>query len=289
MSENLHPLADELDDLSPRDFVGLMHAEDVEAVSAIAPCLDEVAHAVGEIAERLRAGGRLHYFGAGTSGLIARLDATECPATFGVPADLVQAHAVVEASQEDDRDLGTEAARDAHLGQHDIAVGISASGNTAFVLGAFEHATSVAALRLAITCNPGSPLGRSSDIAIEVETGPEVIAGSTRLKAGTVQKLLLNMLSTAVFTRLAHTHRGRMVGVIAGNDKLSARATLVVAGLGGASREESIRALEAAGDDPKIAIVMLRRGVDAEQARSLLDVAAGDLKAVLAAGRVHGS
>src|SRR5438094_7580592 len=140
MSEHLHPRADELDDLSTLDFVRLMHAEDAVAVEAIAPRLGQVADAVEAIAERLRAGGRLHYFGAGTSGLIARLDAAECPATFGVPADLVQAHAVVEASQEDDRDLGTDAARDAHLGQHDIAVGISASGNTAFVLGAFEPA-----------------------------------------------------------------------------------------------------------------------------------------------------
>src|SRR5205814_4508533 len=200
-----------------------------------------------------------------------------------------QAHVAPETEREDDRKLGRLAAGEAPMREHDVAVGGSASGRTAFVLGAFDTATSDRALRIALTCNPGSPLGQVADIAIEVGSGPEVIAGSTRLKAGTVQKLLLNMLSTAVFTRLGHTHRGRMVGVVASNDKLRERATLVVAGLGGASREESIRALEAAGDDPKIAIVMLRRGVDAEQARSLLDVAAGDLKAVLAAGRGQGS
>ncbi len=289
MSENLHPRADELDDLAPRDFVGLMHAEDVEAVRSIAPKLDVIARAVEEIALRLRGGGRLHYFGAGTSGLIARLDAAECPATFGVDADVVQAHAVEAPADEDDRDLGQNVARNAKVGERDVAVGISASGRTAFALGAFDHAASVGALRVAISCNPGSPLGSASEIAIEVETGPEVIAGSTRLKAGTVQKLVLNMLSTAVFTRLAHTHRGRMVGVVSGNDKLRARATLVVAGLGGATREESLRALEAAGGNPKVAIVMLRRGVHAEEARELLDGADGDLKAVLAAGRVQGS
>ncbi|HYS97624.1 MAG TPA: N-acetylmuramic acid 6-phosphate etherase, partial [Candidatus Dormibacteraeota bacterium] len=207
MSENLHPRADELDDLTPRDFVGLMHAEDVEAVRSIAPKLDVIARAVEEIAVRLRGGGRLHYFGAGTSGLIARLDAAECPATFGVDPDVVQAHAVEAPADEDDRDLGQDVARKAQLGERDVAVGISASGRTSFALGAFDHAASAGALRVAISCNPGSPLGGASDIAIEVETGPEVIAGSTRLKAGTVQKLVLNMLSTAVFTRLAHTHR----------------------------------------------------------------------------------
>ena len=289
MSENLHPRADELDDLTSRDFVGLMHAEDVEAVRSIAPKLDLIARAVEEIALRLRGGGRLHYFGAGTSGLIARLDAAECPATFGVDADVVQAHAVEAPADEDDRDLGRDVARNAEVGERDVAVGISASGRTAFALGAFDYAASAGALRVAISCNPGSPLGRASEIAIEVETGPEVIAGSTRLKAGTVQKLVLNMLSTAVFTRLAHTHRGRMVGVVSGNDKLRARATLVVAGLGGATREESLRALEAAGGNPKVAIVMLRREVLADQARELLDRADGDLKAVLAAGRVQGS
>jgi N-acetylmuramic acid 6-phosphate etherase len=288
VSENLHPRADELDDLTALDFVVLMHAEDVSAVEAVKPRLDRIAQAVEQIAERLRAGGRLHYFGAGTSGLIARLDAAECPATFGVAGGLVQAHAVEDPGQEDDRGLGRSAARAAHLGERDIAVGISASGRTAYVLGAFDEAASAGALRVAITCNPGSPTGGAANIAIEVETGPEVIAGSTRLKAGTVQKLVLNMLSTVVFTRLAHTHRGRMVGVVAANEKLRARATLVVAGLAGVTHEESLRALNAAGGNPKLAIVMLRRGVGAEQARQLLDDARGDLKTILGAGRAQG-
>jgi N-acetylmuramic acid 6-phosphate etherase len=282
MSEHLHPRADELDDLSPREFLGLMHAEDVYAVHAIGARLDEIARAVEEIARRLRAGGRLHYFGAGTSGLVARLDAAECPATFGIDPDVVQAHAVEDPGQEDERILGQSAATEAQLGERDIVVGISASGRTAYVLGAFDVAASARTLRVAITCNPGSPTGRGSDIAIEVETGPEVIAGSTRLKGGTVQKLVLNMLSTAVFTRLAHTHRGRMVGVVAGNEKLRARATFVVASLGDASPEDAADALEAASGSPKVAIVMLRRGVGAETARELLDAAAGDLKVVLA-------
>ena len=282
MSENLHPRADELDDLPAFDFVALMHAEDLAAVEAIRPQLSNVARAVEEIAIRLGGGGRLHYFGAGTSGLVARLDAAECPATFGVAADLVQAHSADEPDQEDDRRLGIAAATKAGLGSTDVAVGISASGRTAYVLGALERAAAAGGLRVAVTCNPGSPLARAANIAIEVETGPEVIAGSTRLKAGTVQKLVLNMLSTAVFTRLARTHRGRMVGVVPSNDKLRARAALLVADVGGGSAEEAARALDAAGGNPKLAIVMLHRRVTADEARVLLAAANGDLGVALA-------
>jgi N-acetylmuramic acid 6-phosphate etherase len=281
VSENLHPRADELDDLTAFDFLELMHAEDVMAVEAMRPQLRQVARAVDEIVERLRAGGRMHYFGAGTSGLIARLDAAECPATFGIASGVVAAHSADEPDQEDDRDLGIATASQAGLGPNDTVVGISASGRTAYVLGAFEGAAG-AGVRIAITCSPGSPLARAADIAIEVETGPEVIAGSTRLKAGTVQKLVLNMLSTAVFTRLANTHRGRMVGVVASNDKLRARAARLVADVGGASVEDAARALDASGGNPKVAIVMLRHGVAANEARELLAAASGDLSVVLA-------
>src|SRR5436190_15608482 len=182
MSENLHPRADELDDLSAHEFVALMHAEDVSAVDALTPTLGEVARAVEAVADRLGSGGRLHYFGAGTSGLIARLDAAECPATFGVAADLVQAHSADEPDQEDDRRLGMAAATKAGLTSNDAVVGISASGRTAYVLGAFERAAGAGVLRVALTCSPRSALARTADLAIEVETGPEVIAGSTRLK-----------------------------------------------------------------------------------------------------------
>ena len=259
MSENLHPRADDLDDLTPRDLVGLMHEGDVEAVQAIAGRLDEIAHAVEEVAARLHAGGRLHYFGAGTSGLIARMDAAECPDTFGVDPAVVQAYSVEAPADEDDRDLGRNVARSAGLGVGDVAVGISASGRTAFVLGAFDQALTAGALRVAVSCNPGSPLGQASDIAIEVETGPEVIAGSTRLKAGTVQKLVLNMLSTAVFTRLGHTYRGRMVGVVAGNEKLRARAARIVAELADVSVEEARRLLDEAGGDIRAVLAGARK------------------------------
>ena len=281
MSEDLHPRADELDDLTAYELLALMHAEDHNAVSAIAPELERIAEAVEAIADRLRSGGRLHYFGAGTSGLIAAMDASECPATFGVPADLVQAHTASEPGDEDDRGLGQTAAVGAKVSPRDAAVGISASGRTAFVIGALEEATARGALTVAITCNRKSRMGNGADIAIEVEPGPEVIAGSTRLKSGTVQKLVLNMLSTGVFTRLAHTHRGRMVGVVASNDKLRGRAARVVADLAGVPAEQAERVLEEAGGSAKLAIVMLRHDVSADEARGRLDTAHGDLKALL--------
>jgi N-acetylmuramic acid 6-phosphate etherase len=281
VSEDSHPRADELDDLTALDFVEVMHTEDLKAVEAMRPELHRVAQAVEQIAERMRSGGRLRYFGAGTSGMIARLDAAECPATFGVPAGLVEAIAVEDAAQEDDRELGRSAAR-SELTSGDVAVGISASGRTAFVLGALEAAATAGALRVAITCHPGSEAGRCADIAIEIDTGPEVIAGSTRLKAGTVQKLIVNMLTTAVFTRLARTHRGRMVAVVAGNAKLRDRAAGMVAEISSVSTEEAGRALERAGGDARVAIVMLGCGLDAAEARKRLEAAGGDLKAALA-------
>jgi len=281
MSEHVHPRADELDDLTALEFVQLMQAEDLKAVEAMRPQLHQVAQAVEQIVERLRSGGGLRYIGAGTSGMIARLDAAECPATFGVPDDLVQAITVEGAAEEDDRELGRSAAT-SRLTAGDVAVGISASGRTAFVLGALEAAATAGALRVAITCHPGSAVGRSADIAIEIETGPELIAGSTRLKAGTVQKLILNMLSTAVFTRLARTHRGRMVAVVAANAKLRDRAAGIVADMSSVSTDEARRALEAADGDARVAIIMLARRLDATEARKQLAGAGGDLKAVLA-------
>jgi N-acetylmuramic acid 6-phosphate etherase len=253
VSETLHPRADELDGLSTLEFLELMHAEDAAAVASMRRSLGDIARAVEEIAERLRSGGRLHYFGVGSSGLIAKLDAAECPATFGIATDVVQAH-YADDPQEDDSDLGRQAAGAVALGPQDVAVGLSASGRSAYVLGALEHARENGALRVAITSHPGSPAARLADIAIEVASGPEVIAGSTRLKAGTVQKLALNMLSTAVFTRLGCTHRGRMVGVVASNEKLRARAARIVAELGGVSLDEARRRLEESGGDVRAAI-----------------------------------
>jgi N-acetylmuramic acid 6-phosphate etherase len=259
VSEDAHPRADELDDLSAYELVALMHAEDHNAVSAVAPALEDVARAVELIADRLRTGGRLLYFGAGTSGLVAAMDAAECPATFGVSAETVQAHVATAAEDEDDRGLGLEKAIAARITPRDVAVGISASGRTPYVIGALEEATARGAATVALSCNSLSRMGRGADVAIDVETGPEVIAGSTRLKAGTVQKLVLNMLSTAAFTRLGHTHRGRMVGVVASNEKLRRRAAQIVADLSGLPLEEARRRLDEAGGDVRAALAAARQ------------------------------
>jgi N-acetylmuramic acid 6-phosphate etherase len=257
LSEEVHPRAEDLDAMSSLELVSLMHGEDALAVRAIEPQLENIARAVDAITEKLRGGGRMHYFGAGTSGLIAAMDAFECAPTFGV--DLVRAHVVTDPGQEDDRNLGVETAREAALRSGDVAVGVSASGRTAFVLGALAQAAEDGATRIAVTCRPESQLGRLADVAIEVDSGPEVIAGSTRLKAGTVQKLVLNMLSTAVFTRLGRTRRGRMVGVVPGNEKLRERAARIVADLAGVTIEEARRRLREAGGDVAAALAAERR------------------------------
>jgi N-acetylmuramic acid 6-phosphate etherase len=281
MSEKAHPRADELSSLTTLQLLEVMQGEDRRAVDAVGQAMDLIARSVDEITDRLRSGGRLHYFGAGTSGRLAALDAAECPATFGVPAELVQAHDAGDGEAEDDSAKGHDEARRAKLNSGDAVVGISAGGRTAYVLAAMAEARRAGALVIALTCAPGSPIGAAADIAIEIETGPEVIAGSTRLKAGTAQKVTLNMISTGVFTRLGHTYRGRMVGVVGANDKLRQRAARLVGELTGASRDQVANVLAESGGNAKVAILMLRCGVAAGEARSRLEDSYGDLAVAL--------
>ena len=281
MSEDAHTRADKMDSLTTTELVEVMHIEDGRAVAAVGGVVSMIAIELHQIATRLRAGGRLHYFGAGTSGRLAALDAAECPATFGVPAELVQAHAAGDGEAEDDSDKGADDARGAALGAHDAVVGVSASGRTAYVLAAVGEARRAGALVIGLSCAPGSPLGAAADIAIEVDAGPEVIAGSTRLKAGTAQKVALNMISTGVFMRLGHTYRGRMVDVVTGNEKLRGRAARMVRELTGCSDERAGAALRDAGGNAKLAILMLRCGIDAAAASARLSQARGDLAAAL--------
>jgi N-acetylmuramic acid 6-phosphate etherase len=281
MSEEAHARADTIDSLTTLELLEMMHVEDRRAVDAVGAVLDQVATAVDQIAACLRAGGRLHYFGAGTSGRLAVLDAAECPATFGVARDLVQAHAAGDGEAEDDHDMGAGDARGAALGAHDAVVGISASGKTAYVLAAVGEARRAGSLVIGLSCAPGSPLGAAADIAIEVDVGPEVIAGSTRLKAGTAQKVTLNMISTGVFIRLGHTYRGRMVDLVTGNEKLRGRAARMVRELAGCSDERAHAALRDAGGNAKLAIVMLRCGIDSPAASARLSQARGDLAVAL--------
>jgi N-acetylmuramic acid 6-phosphate etherase len=281
LSEEAHERAAGLDSLGTLDLLELINAEDQHAVAAVRAQLPAVARAVDAIASRLRDGGRLHYFGAGTSGRLAALDAAECAPTFGIDPDVVQAHSAGDGPAEDDRLLGTAHAHAARLTSKDAMVAISASGRTAYVLGAVDAAREGGAFVVGLSCAPGSALGESADIAIEVVAGPEVIAGSTRLKAGTAQKVVLNMISTAVFTRLGHTYRGRMVGVMADNAKLRGRALRLVVDLTGAPPTEAERALEESHGDARVAILMFRCHLEVAAARSRLAAARGDLAAAL--------
>ena len=265
----------QIDRLPTAELVRLMNADDQAVALAVAAAQEQIAAAVDAIVERLRRGGRLIYSGAGTAGRIGVLDASECGPTFntdrvlGVLAGGPGAVSHATESAEDDYDAGaldlpTVTARDA-------VVGISASGRTPYVLGAVEQAARAGALTVGLVCNPGSELAAAVDHPIEVVVGPEFIAGSTRLKAGTAQKLVLNMLSTLTMVRMGKTYGNLMVDVRVSNEKLRDRATRIVEQVSGAPRDRAAEALAAAGDEARVAIVMLRAGVDAQTARERLE------------------
>ena len=279
MSEDVHPHSDRLDAMSTLEVVQLMHDEDRRAVEAVAPHLERIAAAVDAIAKRVRAGGRLHYFGAGTSGRLAELDAAEVGPTFGV--DAVRAHAAGDGAAEDDAEKGTSDAQAAGLTAGDAVLGVSASGRTAYVLAAVDEARAQGAMVIGLSCATRSPLGERADVAIEIETGPEVVAGSTRLKSGTVQKVVLNMISTGVFVHLGHTYRGRMTGVVAANAKLHRRAVKLIRDLTGVPDADAEMTLVAANGSAKAAVLMLRCRLSADEAVARLHEHQGDLAAAL--------
>jgi len=277
-----------LDLLSASELVALLADENVMAAEAVRAATPAIARVVDAIVERLRMGGTLHYVGAGTSGRLAMLDAAECPPTFGTPPTLVVAHvaggpaALVRAVEgaEDDGDAGAAEVR-AHVRRTDAVVGISASGGAPYVVAAVAAARTLGALTIGLTSVAASSLARGSDLAIVVETGAEPIAGSTRLKAGTAQKLVLNALSTATMVRLGRTYDNVMVDVVATNAKLQARALRLVGSLAGIDEASAGALLAAAGGSVKVAVVMAARAVDAEAARELLAGSGGFLRAVL--------
>jgi N-acetylmuramic acid 6-phosphate etherase len=276
-SEKPHSRAGDFDRLDTLAFLEVMNDADAAVAPAVRLALPAIAAAIEAIAPRLAAGGHLHYFGAGTSGQLAALDAMECPNTFGVAPNLVVAH-TCSGADEDDQEAGRRAA--SGVTAADAAVGVSASGETLFTVGALR-AVPAGALRVSLTCVPGSALAAAAEITIETPTGREVVAGSTRLKAGTAQKLVLNMLSTGTFARLGYVYRGRMVGVALENAKLRARAAGIVEELGDVSRAKAEQALEAAGGDVRVALVMLRSRSGAHAARERLAAAGWRLHAVL--------
>lgn len=283
MSEGLPPTEERLTDsagldlLETRDLVDLLVRDQGDAVAAVRAQSATLVRVVDAVAERLRLGGRVHYVGAGTSGRLGVLDASEMPPTFGTPPELICAHIAggeralrhaVEGA-EDDAEEGARAMDD-HVAPGDVVVGISASGGARYVVAALERARSIGALTIAITSSDASALVRAAVEAIVLPTGAEVLSGSTRLKAGTAQKIALNTLSTAIMVRMGKVHDNLMIDVVATNEKLRARAHRLVRTLTGADDDRVQAALESAGGSAKVATVMLARSVDAEHARALL-------------------
>jgi N-acetylmuramic acid 6-phosphate etherase len=268
----------DLDLRSTRELVRLLGAEDATVPAAVAAVGDELAAAIDAIAGRLARGGRLVYAGAGTSGMLAALDAAECEPTFGSAPGQVVAIVAEGYEAEDDRRAAEERLAGLVLGPDDCVVAVSASGTTPFALAALETAAAVGALRVAVTCVAGSPLAALADHEVATVVGPEAIAGSTRLKAGTAQKLVLNAISTITMIRLGRTYGGLMIGVAPDNEKLRARARRNVVLASGASEERVDEALAASAGDARVALVSLLAGVDPETARARLDAVGGSVR-----------
>ncbi|MGE5561546.1 MAG: N-acetylmuramic acid 6-phosphate etherase [Chloroflexota bacterium] len=277
-------------DLMPTDeLLTMLNDADRTVPDAVAAAKPAISRAVEAIAHRLSVGGRLIYVGAGTSGRLAALDAAECPPTFGVPHSLVQAvlaggeTAMWQAVEgaEDDRAAGAAAIDGLAVSRDDAVVGIAASAATPFTVAALSRARELGALTVALGCRPDGDLYRAADIRIAVAVGDEVLRGSTRLRAGTAQKLVLNMISTAVMTRLGHVYDDLMVDVAVTNDKLRRRAVDIVAAVAGTSHDAAANALVAAGDSAKTAIVMLRLGIGRAAAEAALAKAGDRLRSVI--------
>jgi N-acetylmuramic acid 6-phosphate etherase len=292
-TEAANPASRDLDLLPAVEQARLMNAEDRRVADAVAAVLPAVATAVEAIAERLRRGGRLVYVGAGTSGRLAALDAAECPPTFGTDPKMVEAvlaggpRAIVEAVEgaEDDAAAGAREMDARRIGPADAVVGVAASGETPFTVAGVRRARERRAWTAGIACNTGSSLEAACDLAIVPLVGPEILAGSTRLKAGTAQKLVLNMLSTLAMVRLGKVYGNLMVDLRATNDKLRRRAGRIVAAAGGVDEAAAQTALASAGGRVPVAIVMVRLGLDATAARARLDAAGGSLRRALGESR----
>jgi N-acetylmuramic acid 6-phosphate etherase len=291
-TEASDPALAELDQLPTAEVVRAVVRGHEEVLAAVAAVEDAVALLADLVAERMDRSGRVIYAGAGTGGRVALLDAAEWGPTFSVPDDKVVAlvagadhppGSAEEAAAEDDAEAGAAAVHSLSPSEGDSVIGVSASGRTPYVLGAVEVARAAGALTAAVTSHPGSRLAELVDVAIEIPVGPEVIAGSTRLKAGTAQKLVLNTFSTAVMVRRGRTLGNLMVGMRVANEKLRGRATTVCVAATGCTEEAARAALAAADDDLAVAVVSLASGVPADEARRRLEVTGGAVRAALRA------
>jgi N-acetylmuramic acid 6-phosphate etherase len=288
-TEAFRPELAEIDQLPTAEIARIMNDGDATVPGAVAAQLPRIAAAIDDVAERMARGGRLVYVGAGTAGRLGVLDASECPPTFNsrpgqVTGVIAGGHSALVTSVEGAEDNGTLAAADLDalgIGPADTVVGVSASGRTPYAIGAVAHARALGALTIGLSCNANSPLAAAAQHGIEVVVGPELLAGSTRLKSGTAQKLVLNMISTITMIRLGKTYGNLMVDVRASNEKLQARSRRIVALATGASDPEIEATLAATDGEVKNAILVLLGGVDAATAANLLAAADGHLRPAL--------
>ncbi len=278
-SEGRNPETQHIDRQSTLEMLTTINTQDKQVPEAVAQVLPAIAAAVDTIVAAFRRGGRLIYMGAGTSGRLGVLDASECPPTFSVPEGMVvgliaggpQAMFRAQEGAEDNEQLGAQDLQNMQLSADDVVVGIAASGRTPYVLGGLHYARQLGATTVALACNTGSAIGLAADIAIEPEVGPEVITGSTRLKSGTAQKLVLNMLTTASMIRLGKVYQNLMVDLNASNLKLQARAQRIVMQATEVDEETAALALQQADNEVKLAILMLLSGLDKDEARARLE------------------
>ncbi len=289
VTEARNPASADLDRLSTIDFVRLVNGEDAKLANAVAEQAQEIAIAIDLIADRLTGGGRLIYVGAGTSGRLGVLDASECPPTFS--ADPEQVIGLIaggrEALQravegaEDSPEQGAGDLRDINLTQRDVVVGIAASGHTPYVIGALNFAKQAGAGTVGLSCNPGSPVSETVEVGIGVAVGPEVLSGSTRMKAGTATKMVLNMLTTGAMVKLGKTYGNLMVDLQATNSKLVQRSISIVQQLTELSESDARELLESCGGELKTSIVCHRLGVSPQTARAKLEAVEGRLRSAL--------
>ena len=285
-TETRNPNTMDLDIMSPLEIVTVMNQEDAKVPAAITPVLPQIAQCVTWAIESIEAGGRIIYMGAGTSGRLGVLDAVECPPTFGVSPDVVVGlmaggnNAFDRAAEgaEDSRELGRGDLIRIGLEKRDIVIGIAASGRTPYVLGGLAYAREVGCRTVAISCNAGSPIGAAADLAIEVVPGSECLTGSTRLKAGTCQKLILNMISTATMVGCGKAYQNLMVDVLQSNEKLAVRAHNIVMEATGCGRVTAAEKLAAAEGHAKTAITMILADCTLEEARKRLTRAKGHVR-----------
>jgi N-acetylmuramic acid 6-phosphate etherase len=281
----------DLDTLDTQDLVDRVQAEDFEVAAAVKKVIPEIAKAIDIITERLKNGGKLIYFGAGTSGRLGVLDAAECQPTFGIEKDIVQAfiaggkNAMFRSFEdaEDQKELGVTDATDAKLTEKDVVVGVSSSGRTPYVMGAMTKAKEMGAAAISIVNNPDSTLSTICDVTIAAVVGPEALTGSTRMKSGTAQKMILNLISTCTMVRLGKVYENLMIDLKPTNYKLRERAVSIISILGGVPRQLAEGALVASHDKCKTAILMVKRKLARAQAEELITKCGGSLRKALVA------